>query len=460
MLKQLKFFDFLYILFITLSVTLYFKLYPLNVDSTWILHCAKEMLNGSTLYVDMIDVNPPIIFIYSTVAVLFSKITSISLNISYIFIILVLIFTSLYIVIRILEKINNLSKNDLRFFSYFLFFSLTILISYNFGQREHLLIIFILPYFIATLFKIEMNIKFRLIISIFAALGFNIKPHFFLIFFFIEFVNLTYYKNLFKIIFRIEFLVIFLSGLIYLGIIYFYFPEYINFIVPFSMNAYLNTFNKPFLELLINYEFILFLLLFFIFLYLVKNKLSFNYQIIFISILACITIYFLQQKGWSYHRVPLLFFTSFLFIYLIIFEKKSNFYIVLIPIFFAIPLNNLNSNPNYIQLKELINTLPDKSSIYIMSTDIAQGEPLLKETQVWASRFPSLFMLNSINSNAYIKKYTFESIYEDLKKYNPQYLIFPNYKNGFDFYNFIISNSNDIKNFYKTYYKINYNNYI
>lgn len=169
MLKQLKVFDYLYVLFITFSVTLYFKFYPLNVDSTWILHCAKEMLNGSTLYVDMIDVNPPIIFIYSTVAVLFSKITSISLIISYIFIILVLIFTSLYIVVRILEKINNLSKNDLRLFSYFLFFSLTILISYNFGQREHLLIIFIFPYFIATLFKIKMNIKFRLIISTFSA---------------------------------------------------------------------------------------------------------------------------------------------------------------------------------------------------------------------------------------------------------------------------------------------------
>jgi hypothetical protein len=463
---KLKIIDFIYTFFILSLVYIYFNNYPLNVDSTWGLYCAKMIIEGHTMYVDMIDVNPPLIFIYSTIPVFISNILNISSTNIYVLFIIFLIFISIYLSWRILIHVNFNSKSNLRLYLYSIIFILTILPSYNFGEREHLLMIFITPYILSIIYNKylkKFSIYFKTIISLFAALGFNLKPHFFLILIGVELVYFIYKyeKNLLKT-FRIEPIIVISSSIIYLITIYFLFPEYIDFMIPFSIDVYTDVFNKPLYILLLNYEFILSVLIITIFLILSKKILAHENIIFLTSIITSIFVYLIQQKGWSYHSLPYFIFTVLFITHLILYNSNKNslYYIFLFPLIGIIPYQNIINVYQFNSLKKIINTFSDKSSILVISSDIAQGQVLLKPTQVWASRFPSLFMLPAIihKNNLIIKNYTFNAIYEDLIKYKPDKIIFQSKEMGFDYYQYFIDEDKKLKDFYSKYYRINNKN--
>lgn len=468
---RLKVIDYIFVSLILSIVFVYFSQFSLNVDSTWILHCAKEILSGNTMYIDMIDVNPPLIFIYSTLAILICDFVNIPILNSYVILVLTIIFTSTFLCAKVLININFKVNNGLRYYLYIIFFILTISISFSFGQREHLFIIFILPYVMMIAYQKKSNVSnfSKIIIAIFASLGFNLKPHFFLVFILIEIMYIIYKKDI-SLVFRKESIIIFSSAFLYMLLIYFYFPVYLNFVVPFSIETYIDIFNKPLEILILNYEFnfTILSLIFFIFLY--KDRFSFSNNIFLLSILSSIFIYLIQQKGWSYHRVPFLVLTLIFITHLSIikYNKNSIFFIILIPFIATITYHNAYYNniirpKQYSSLKAIINKIPKKSSILIVSTDIAEGIPQLKKDQIWASRFPSMFMLPSIKKkkNQKVKDYTFNSIFNDLIKYKPNYIIFSSRNKNFNYYNFYITQDKRIKNYFLKYYKMStINNHI
>lgn len=459
---KFKIIDLTFLCIIFITIFTYFNFYSLNVDSVWILHCAKKIVTGSIMYVDMIDVNPPLIFIYSTFAVLLSKLTVLSLINSYIFFVLSLIFVSTLLCFKILKNTNKFTPLKLKYYLYLLVLILSISISYNFGEREHLLIIFILPYIMMMSYKDETHIStfLKISIAIFASLGFNLKPHFFLIFLVIESLYIVYKKDFF-LIFKIESIIIISSALLYITVIYLFFSEYINFLIPFAIVTYSDAFNKSLKFLLLNYEFMLFILTISFFLLITKIRFSFSNNVILLSIVSSVVIYLIQQKGWSYHRVP--FFTLCLLFLTHLSLSKQNknsiLFLLLIPFILIITYNNTKVY-EFKSLKNIIKELPIKSNILIVSTDIAQGQPLLKTTQTWSSRFPSLFMLSSIiyDNDTEVKKYTFNAIFNDLLIYKPNFIIFPSKKLGFDYYDFYIKEDKRLKSFYLKYYRMSIKN--
>ena len=115
---KIKIFDLLYFFAVLSTVVLFFNYFPLNEDSKWILHCADEMTKGAILYVDKIDVNPPLIFIYSIFAVFISKITFLSLINSYILLVILIICFSLYLCWKILDDIFKDDNSKIRVYLY------------------------------------------------------------------------------------------------------------------------------------------------------------------------------------------------------------------------------------------------------------------------------------------------------------------------------------------------------
>lgn len=463
---KLKLIDYTYFLFILALIFIYFSFYPLNVDATWILHSAQMMIEDSILYVDIIDVNPPLIFIYTTLAVFINNMFGLSLDYSFILLVITLICISSFLSFNIIKKLFT-NDNSRRYYLYSIIFILSISMSYNFGEREHLFILFIFPYFLSMVYKNKVDITFslKLIVGILASLGFNLKPHFFLIFIGIELIFMLNKKDFFSFL-RIDSITIILSSILYIFIVYFYFPEYLSFMIPFAIETYSDVFNKPFSILIITYEIIFFVLLLIFFL---LSRSKFNYEnILFITcILISIIIYLVQQKGWAYHRFPV-FSLSLLFLaHLSFYHKKYTIYSILfIPlILITIQTNIRISVFHYKELQEIVNNLNHNDTVLIVSTDIGAGQALLKSGQTWASRFPCLFMLPSIwdnnKKNDKIKEYTFNSIYEDLVNYNPDIIIFPSNKYEFDYFDYLKKEDSRLKNFYKKYTKIDLsNNYI
>lgn len=456
----MQFKDFMFSIILLFVITVYFTFYSLNVDSTWILYSAHEMLHGAVLYTDIVEVNPPLIFLYSLIPVLFSEFSYISLAYSYILFVIILILISLYLSWIVLINYYVSKSNSIRYYLYLIGFILTISITSNFGQREHLLMIFITPFILMMIYrdKIQLSSLSIIIIASFASFGFNIKPHFFLIFIGIELAYMIHSKNIFSF-FRKDSIIIICSGFLYLLLIFIKFPEYINFAVPMALDTYTTLFNKSFKVLLLNNtSLLLFLSILFWFL-LAFKRYNLAIKILFSTIITSLILYLIQQKGWSYHILPL-FVSILLFVsYIVIDNIKKNlqlYALTLLPIVISIMIYNIQSVPRFYELENILNNIPKNSKVHTISTDIARGQALLVENKLqWASRFGALGILPVIikNKNTKLKEYLFNSLYEDIKKYKPDVIIFCGKYSSFDYYNYFSNNDKRLREIYNIYYK-------
>ena len=482
---ELKLFDYIYGLFIFCIPFVYFTFSPINVDSSWSLYLGKQILEGSTLYVDFLEVNPPLVFIYFTFVNLLANIFSLPITYAFIFFILVLILISTYYSYIVLKSIYKTQTYIIRTYLYFIILILSLFVTYDFGEREHIFIILIFPYILLMMYRntIKLSSYHIISIAIIASLGFNIKPHFFLIFLGIEVVYLLHTKKI-SSLFRKDFLIITASAFVYLFIIFVFFKEYYTFMIPFAIDTYTDAFRIPSINLLFRTECIFAMFISIFFFIISKKRTNLDNKILLSVILTTLLMYILQEKGWAYQRLPLFIISLFFLLhYTMVYfrtnkndKKKKDYimislyyiYMIVILSFLSIILNsNMNNVYYYKNLKKIIYQFPNHSSIMIMSTDIAQGQPLLKKSQTWASRFPSLFMLSALrqkqnyNNHNKIKTYTLNAIYEDLLKYKPDIIVFPSKKLGFDYYNYFTKEDERLKNIYEKNYifKIQ-NNYI
>ncbi len=456
-----RLFDLFYSFLLLTLLYIYFNNFPLNVDSTWILHGAKQILSGTTLYSELPALNPPLIYVYSTIPVLFSKLLPFNEKVLYILLLILLTVVSLYLSLKILSQLYKTNTKLLRVYLYALGFILILSPIPSFGEREHLLIIFTTPYILSMIYRNKISLdKMTLIaISTFAIFGFNLKPHFFLLFLISELILIINQKNI-KAILRIDFFIIALSGPFYLLFIYIFFYGYYSVGIPLAIEIYTISFNKSILDMLYNLDtlFLLFILL----LWFIIRRKKFYYEELNFFGLICISliIYLIQQKGWTYHRIPI-FMINYIFLTHILLNlmKSSNFIKIVVSVIFIelilmIIYLNILSVPRYKVLEQLVQSLPKNTTIQTISMDVAMGQSLLREDQKWASRFGGLIMLNKLikePNNLKFKSYLFNSIIEDLNKYKPDYIIFCGKYTRFNYYEYFQQNQTLLyiyKNFY------------
>ncbi len=449
MLYRSKVIDIFYFSLIISLVLIFFNVHSLNVNSTWILYCAKEMLTGAVLYVDRIDINPPLIFIYSLIPAFFSNIFNISVGLIYIIFIFFITAISLLLIYTLLN--NSIYKKNIRPIIYSLTFILTISVSYNFGDREHLFIIFILPYTLLQIIPNSIKGKKLLLFALFAVLGFNLKPHFFLIFLTIILIKLFQTKRLITL-FRVDFLIISFSALIYLLIIKTFFPEYIDEIVPLTLNSYYLIESLQHLSFKV--EILFFILSVLLVLFIQKFKLSKEQLFLLIFAYIAFIIYILQGKSFSYQLIPFFVFSQcfMLFSFINLKEKEKLYFFFLTPLYIYLLFYNCYEVPKYKQITNLIKT-KEKKSVYLFSVDIAMGKSFFNSNYTWASRFPSLFMLSkmAIYKDKALEKKILDILYDDLIKYQPDILIFPTKR--FNYYQYFYKKSDKLRVLFLENYK-------
>jgi hypothetical protein len=425
------------------------------------LHGGSKILEGSILYLDIPALNPPLIYIYASLSVFLSKLLFLSKESTFIILILTLVFISLYLSYKVLEKYYDKNNSlSLRLYIYSILVILTICISSDFGEREHLFVIFILPYLLSMVYKDKIFISkdLTIFIALFAVLGFNIKPHFFLIFLGIEFIYFIQTKNL-KSIFRIDFLIIASSGFLYFLFIYVFYNEYLTISIPLAIEIYTDTFNKTYYFLLFNLNIVFTTLVILFWLILSKRKVDYSFKAFLSLLLTSLLIYIIQKKGWTYHIIP---FSTFSYLFLthtfLNCIKKSQRIYMLVFAFLTIYLikQTINMVPRFNELENIISELPSKSKIHIISVDVARGQSLLvKKDQIWASRFAGLIILNPIwkdKTKTNLKKYMFDSIIEDMNKYKPDTVIFCGKYSKFDYYGYFSTENKVLSSLYNSNY--------
>lgn len=156
--------------------------FPLNHDVAWGLAMAKQVRGGARLYVDILELNPPLIVWLNMPVSAAAEWLHVAPGTVFRVVVLALALASIAVVAAVL--MSHESMRTWQLLSSPLCYAAVALAGYDFGQREHLASILALPYLAMALPRLNgesTQRSWRLFAAALAAIGFAIKPFFLLV---------------------------------------------------------------------------------------------------------------------------------------------------------------------------------------------------------------------------------------------------------------------------------------
>lgn len=151
-----------------------------NHDCGWYLYAADRLLAGDALYLDIVEVNPPLIVYLSSLPAMLARILPIGLVPAFDVCVLLWIGLSLVGLSRVLRTIPAAAPRRRELLAG-IAVVLTVVSGSNFGQREHLMLIAILPWLaIASgrLYGASFGGRLAFAVGCLAGVGVALKPWF------------------------------------------------------------------------------------------------------------------------------------------------------------------------------------------------------------------------------------------------------------------------------------------
>jgi hypothetical protein len=150
---------------------------PLNHDVAAVLNFAERWLAGERLYTDLIDVNPPLVFVLTLVPAAIGAWTPLDGVQALLACVLAVCALATWLALRLVRGRPPVELAALGVVVPLL----TLVAGYDFGQREHLMAVAAIPYLFLAARRMEGLSAGRgltLGCAVLAALGFALKPHF------------------------------------------------------------------------------------------------------------------------------------------------------------------------------------------------------------------------------------------------------------------------------------------
>lgn len=436
-------------------------------DVAYLVYIANQSLAGATYGIDFFETNPPmILYLYLPICLIYKilhvNIATIIMN--YIFI---LAIVSTIISFFLLKKIIRPQDKAILYSLSFAFGCILLLLPANqFGQREHILMIFFLPYLFSTILALEnkkMNATSAFLIGCFAGAGLAMKPFFLIPFFLIEVYAMIAKRNfLFSI--RIETITIACVLLLYFISILILHPSYIYVMLPIIMDLYFESVKEPWIEVITTAT-----------LYycamaivpIVLFKFDKHYQhlimILLLAMLGMMLACLVPRTPWYYHMLPAYGFACVIWTYYLVkltsmylshstnkftFILNKSCFLLLALVFYSMPLNDtLDLFAYYIhnksygpkkQLIQYVSSLAKHDTVSCFSFNTTDDcFPLVFYTHSqYGGRFPFFWWLRAIlhyehfpkqdtlpTTIAKDKEYVFNEMVKDLNHYKSDIVI-------------------------------------
>ena len=256
----------------------FFSPRPLIPDIAWLIEASRRWLGGAKLYIDVIEVNPPLIF-YETVALSAGQLTAGF----YMAGVCVVSSVSALWVLRLRGPYVAVSA-----LAAMLIGGLT-----DFGQRDHLALIFVIPVLLGG----SASKRVRAALGLWAFLGVGLKPYLLLIPFGAAAGRALVDKSLAPF-FAIEWLTLGTACVLYVAFVAIVHPVYFESIAPLGQFVYWvygNSYDIEFLGLTIAVAATATLPL------LLRDRES---TPVAFAAIAALGSFYLQGRNWSYHMVP------------------------------------------------------------------------------------------------------------------------------------------------------------
>jgi putative flippase GtrA len=378
---------------------------PLTHDVSWQFWLARQMLGGVPLYTHLMEINPPLWFWMAMPLQLLGTKIGVGPDRLYIAAIIIFAAWSAIVTSRLLT-VENARRGI--FIIAILLLCLVAPLS-DFGQREQITIIFVLPY-CALLFKRAMDEQvsagLALTIGLVAAGGFALKHYFALVPIVLELWILWRSRSL-RYSLRVETITVGTLAVVYVISIAFFTPDFFRIIVPMVSSAY-HGYEKPLIEQLGRTEVLIWFIVAISYLQM-RRELNERDRgigdVLGLSAVAFAASYFMQQKGWQYHAIPATVCASLLIIHCLAASRctvkpaASYPFAWLAATLFLIM--GLSRGPYDSEWAKSMDRILDKekagSSVMILTVDPRRVFPFVEEHGlIWPSRHFAHWMVSGI----------------------------------------------------------------
>jgi hypothetical protein len=385
---------------------------PLKDDIAWLLYVARRWMAGRELYVDVVEINPPLIVWISAIPIAIAGWLDIDAQLVVIPVFVAAVLACAWWSAGLLRANGGIFADRLPVFA--LIGSILLIVpAADVGQREHLLAAAFLPYLVLFARSLEggkASGPSLVVAGILAGLGCALKPRYGAVFAVFECVALT--RGLRP--WRVMPIAAGVTLLGYAGLVAILCPAYLRRAVPLALALYGAT-DAPFLGLLSDSLPLITAQLAAAWLLWLRRRTLAQYSLMLTLVAfaaTSTTICFIDGKNWYYHQLPAAI-TTILGLLLwcvseIVRQRRSLLRLPFVIATFAVlvfcystvlrlePAVEQAVRPQHTMqahLEELIRT--EHARTYVAFSEwIALGFPVVNETGVaWASRFDSMWAL-------------------------------------------------------------------
>jgi hypothetical protein len=448
-------------------------------DVGYLLHAANQILAGGKYGSDIFETNPPMILYLYLPACLLAKWMAISIITAVRLYVISLALVSLSLCCFLLKKII-LPKDKIIFYFLFytLLFGMLLFPVFDFAQREHILIILMMPYLLSAALALEnkfVHPSMAILIGVLAGFGFALKPFFLVTPCLVELYIMMKQRRWFAW-FRIEPIMIISVLLLYLISIFLLQPDYINVVLPLVLRYYFPGTALPWYKIIVlpNVLFCVGIAMSY-FIYRKYDRYSNLGWIIELALLGMIVAFLIPRTLWCYHVIPALFLSFLLIAHFLSQSLSSNFrfsdsiiLLISLIIILLLPVTYYYITIKYVHqfqyrqsarqtIADYLNKDSGSHSIACIGLGTQVCFPLVLYTHGhYAERFPSLWWypgLRKLEKNthpsALLKKdklFLINSFAEDLNRYKARWIIvdMPHFKKietpSFDIVKYLLEN--------------------
>jgi hypothetical protein len=277
-------------------------------DVSWLITLSEKVLDGTRLYVDLIEVNPPASVLLYLPAVALARLIGLAPEIVVNTLVFFAVGASLWITSRILMRARVLDGVDGWAFAAFAAFLLLIFPARTFAQREHIAVIVLLPalaVYAVRAHGIFPGFAAAMIAGIGTGIALSIKPHF-VFATILAAAAAAYHAKSWRPTFALEHWIAGGIVAIYGASILVFYPQFIADVLPLVQTVYVPI-RLPWVTIFTRTLAILWLLS--IFLLAIQRRGEIfqpRFSVLLMASCGFALAYAVQGKGWPYHTYPML----------------------------------------------------------------------------------------------------------------------------------------------------------
>ncbi|BBE35133.1 GtrA family protein [Sphingosinicella microcystinivorans] len=384
----------------TVLFACYFWGRPFNHDTSWYLVATEKFLNGARLYVDVIEINPPLAFYVTAPPILVSQWVGDGSTQAFLLYTAALLFVSLVWSGRIISASDDLTRIERIALFAGAIASLIVLPIPFVGQREHLMIIFSLPYFLALCLDVSGSKRKPLeafALGVFAFFGLAMKPYFLFAPLIVTVVTYLQKRSV-RRVFCIENITIAILCIFYFAFIIVFHQEYVEHIVPMAAEVY-HAYGYAYLLVVTKLHFLVFPVV--LYLLVLQFELSKNsYTLRFAAVASGFCgAYLVQFKGWPSHAYPMNVFLLLTLCVMIVrgFSKKLHTVTAIMALAVMVLPPVIEGPYKSRLLRPFLASYPVPGvapSVLVLSSNLRASFPFVNLTgATWTSRFPAQWLV-------------------------------------------------------------------